>query len=187
MLRKAVGDAAAAHLHELAWARDPRPVSTEHVEKSISAETTFDVDIVDRDTLRRTMLSLANRVAVRLRAAEVAGRTVAIKIRLSDFRTLSRSRTLKDGTDVAREIFDVAWALFEALAPTDPVRLVGVRVEGLGDAEDARQPELGEREFGWRDAERAADAVAARFGSAVVRPASLLGPATRTERRDGPG
>ena len=100
------------HLHELAWARDPRPVSTERVEKSISAETTFDVDVDDPDEIRRTLLALATRVGARLRAAGMAGRTVAIKVRLADFRTLSRSRTLPTPTDVAREIFDVAWALY---------------------------------------------------------------------------
>jgi DNA polymerase-4 len=176
MLRQAVGDAAAAHLHELAWARDPRPVSPDRVDKSISAETTFDVDVDDPDVVRRTLLSLSTRVGARLRAAGQAGRTVAIKVRLPDFRTLSRSRTLPNSTDVAREIFDTAWQLYRILDPRDRIRLLGVRVEGLdGDDAVARQPELGEREHGWRDAERAADAAAARFGRGAVGPASLLG------------
>ncbi len=174
MLRQALGEAAAGHLHELAWARDPRPVATDRVEKSVSAETTFDVDVTEVELLRRTMLALANRVAVRLRAAGQAGRTVAIKVRLADFRTLNRSRTLPAATDVAHEIVDSAWALFQALSPRDPIRLIGVRVEGLAATDGPRQLLLGEREHGWRDAERAADAAAARFGGAAVRPASLL-------------
>jgi DNA polymerase-4 len=176
MLRRAVGEAAAAHLHELAWARDPRPVSPQRVDKSIGAETTFDIDVDDRDVIRRTLLSLSTRVGARLRAGGHAGRTVAIKVRSADFRTLNRSRTLPTGTDVAREIFDTAWQLYRALDPHDRIRLIGVRVEGLdGDDAAARQPELGEREHGWRDAERAADAAQARFGPGVVGPASLLG------------
>jgi DNA polymerase-4 len=174
MLRQAVGEAGAAHLQALAWARDPRRVQPERVEKSVSAETTFDVDVADADVIRRTLLSLANRVGARLRAAGYAGRTVAIKVRLADFTTLSRSRTMPRATDVAREVFDTAWALYQALAPGDKIRLLGVRVEGLGGADDARQLLLGERESGWREAERAADAAAARFGGAVVRPASLI-------------
>jgi DNA polymerase-4 len=174
LLRQGVGEAAAAHLHELASGRDPRRVQTERVEKSISAETTFDVDVRDPDVVRRTLLAQSNRVAARLRAAGYAGRTVAIKIRLSDFTTLNRSRTLDRATDVAREVFDTAWALYRALAPGDRIRLVGVRVEGLGAADEARQLALGERESGWREAERAADAAAARFGAATVRPASLI-------------
>ena len=176
MLRQALGEAAAEHLHNLAWARDPRSVSPERVEKSISAETTYDEDVADPEIIRRTMLGLAGRVAGRLRAAGQVGRTVAIKVRLADFRTLSRSRTLDAPTDVARDIFDTAWSLYEALRPGGRIRLIGVRAEGLLDGEAApRQLALGERERGWREAERATDAAAARFGRGAVRPASLLG------------
>ncbi|MPZ28606.1 MAG: DNA polymerase IV [Micromonosporaceae bacterium] len=174
-VRSAVGSAAAEHLHELAWGRDPRPVDPELVEKSVSAEVTYDTDIADPLAVRRTLLALAGRTAGRLRASGQVGRTVAIKIRLADFRTVNRSRTLPNPTDVAREIFATAWSLFRALAPADPIRLVGVRVEGLGPADGAaQQPALGAPAHGWRDAETAADAAAARFGPAAVRPASLL-------------
>jgi DNA polymerase IV len=176
MLRAAVGEAAAVHLHELSWGRDSRPVVSEHAEKSIGAEVTFDFDVADPKVIRQTLLSLSTKTAGRLRRAGQAGRTVAIKVRLADFRTLNRSRTLLVPTDVTREIFQTAWALFEALLPGDRIRLVGVRVEGLtGAGESPRQLTLGERDHGWRDAELAADAAAARFGRGVVRPASLLG------------
>jgi DNA polymerase-4 len=178
MLRGALGEAAAAHLHELAWGRDPRAVVSEHVEKSIGAETTFDVDIDDLVEIRRTLLALAGKAAGRLRQAGQVGRTISIKVRLADFRTLNRSRTLTGPTDVTKEIFETAWSLYEALRPGDRIRLVGVRIEGLLDAGRApRQLTLGSREHGWSEAERAADAVVARFGAAAVRPASLLGPA----------
>ncbi|HKD96055.1 MAG TPA: DNA polymerase IV [Micromonosporaceae bacterium] len=176
MLRSAVGEAAAQHLHSLANGQDPRAVEPAQVEKSISAETTFDVDVDDPDVLRRTLLALANRVGSRLRGGGVAGRTVAIKVRLADFRTLHRSRTLATPTDVSREIFDVATALYAALSPGDRIRLLGVRVEGLAPAGGlARQPALGEREHGWAHLDRATDAAAARFGRSAVRPASLIG------------
>jgi DNA polymerase-4 len=181
MLRRAVGEASAAHLHELSWGRDPRRVTPEHVEKSIGAEMTFDVDVADPVVIRRSMLALADKVGARLRAAGQVGRTVSIKVRLADFRTVNRSRTVPTSTDVAREIFEISWALFEALGASDHIRLVGVRVEGLTDAATtSRQLSLGEPERGWREAEAAADAVAARFGTARVGPASLLG---RTDLR----
>ncbi|MFC7548436.1 DNA polymerase IV [Plantactinospora sp. GCM10030261] len=175
MLRAALGEAAARHLHELSWGRDPRRVTPEQVEKSIGAETTFDIDVADPAEIRRALLSLADKVGVRLRRAGQAGRTVSIKVRFADFRTIGRSRTLAFPTDVAREVFETAWALFDALRPGDRIRLVGVRVEGLVPAGSAtRQPVLGAPEHGWREAEAAADAVAARFGRSVVGPASLL-------------
>ncbi|HKS99025.1 MAG TPA: DNA polymerase IV [Rugosimonospora sp.] len=175
MIRAALGEAAATHLHELAWGRDPRAVVPEHVEKSIGAETTFDTDVDDADLLRRTVLALSGKAAGRLRGAGQVGRTITIKVRMADFRTLNRSRTLPLPTDVTREIFETAWALYEALRPGGKIRLIGVRVEGLTGASGApRQPALGARERGWREAELAADAAVARFGAAAVRPASLL-------------
>jgi DNA polymerase-4 len=183
MLRKAVGEAAATHLHELAWGRDPRGVSPEHVEKSIGAEVTFDADVADPLEIRRTLLALAEKVGVRLRRAGQVGRTVALKVRLADFRTVNRSRTLAVPTDTAREMFETAWALYTVLDPGERVRLVGVRMEGLAAAgETPQQLTLGAPERGWREAEAAADAAAARFGRSVIGPASLLG--NRDARRN---
>ncbi|SBT48272.1 DNA polymerase IV [Micromonospora narathiwatensis] len=189
LLRRAVGEAAATHLHELAWGRDPRRVSPDQVEKSIGAEVTFDTDVTDPTEIRRALLALAEKVGARLRAAGQVGRTVSLKVRLADFRTVNRSRTLTVPTDTAREMFDTAWALWTALAPGEPVRLVGVRLEGLAAAQETpRQLALGAPERGWREAEAAADAAAARFGRSVIGPASLLGrrDPRRVEKPAGP-
>ncbi len=176
MLRRAVGEAAAAHLHELSWGRDPRRVTPEQVDKSIGAEMTFDIDVADPELIRRSLLALSDKVGARLRASGQVGRTVVIKVRLADFRTVNRSRTMPTSTDVAHEIFEISWGLFEALGASEHIRLVGVRVEGLtAAATTSRQLTLGEPERGWREAEAAADAVVARFGRASVGPASLLG------------
>ncbi|MFC4019518.1 DNA polymerase IV [Micromonospora sp. GCM10011542] len=176
MVRRAVGEASAEHLHELAWGRDPRRVSPEHVDKSIGAEVTFDADVGDPLEIRRTLLALSEKVGVRLRRSEQVGRTVSLKVRLADFRTVNRSRTLGVPTDTAREMFDTVWALYTALDPSERIRLLGVRVEGLASAQETpRQLTLGAPEHGWREAEAAADAAAARFGRSVIGPASLLG------------
>lgn len=175
LLRSAVGVALAEHLHALAWARDSRRVTTDRVEKSLGSETTFEVDVSDADVLRRTVLWLSQQVAVRARASGVAGRTVAVKIRFADFKTISRSRTLAAPTDVAQEIFRTVWELLEAARGGQRLRLIGVRLEGLtGTDGSARQPALDEPEHTWRDAEVAADAVWARFGRGAVGPASLV-------------
>ena len=174
MLRGVLGEASARHLHELAWGRDPRRVVPDRVEKSVGAEMTFGADIADPQVVRRTLLALAGKVGMRLRRAGQAGRTVSIKVRLTDFRTITRSRTLAAPTDVAREVFETAWSLFEALRLGGRIRLIGIRVEGLTDASTSRQLALNAPERGWREAEAAVDEVAARFGPSVVRPASLL-------------
>ena len=104
------------------------------------------------------------------------GRTVTLKVRFADFTTITRSRTLRDPTDVVRDIYATARALFDALGlQRARIRLVGVRMEGLVERERAAvQPRLDEPDHGWRDADRAVDRASARFGAGSVRPAALV-------------
>jgi DNA polymerase-4 len=104
------------------------------------------------------------------------GRTVSVKLRRADFSTITRSRTLKEPTDVAQEIYATACGLFEAAGlERVRLRLVGVRMENLRAADSAsHQLALGERETGWREAERAMDKAIRRFGPDAVLPASLV-------------
>jgi len=176
-LRREFG-AVGEHLAELAWGRDERRVTPHVPDRSIGAEETFPYDIVDPDEIRRELLRLSERVAARLRAAGQVARTVSVKLRRADFTTITRSRTLREPTDVGQEIYATARELYAAAGlERVRLRLVGVRAENLRPAETAtHQLTLGERETGWREAERAMDAVARRFGSGAVRPASLLRP-----------
>ena len=102
----AVGDARGRHLHALAHNIDDRAVEPDHAVKSIGHEETFAVDHQDREVLTREVVRLADRTAGRLRAAKQRGRTVQLKIRYADFRTITRSRTLPAPTDLASEIAD---------------------------------------------------------------------------------
>jgi DNA polymerase-4 len=176
-LERAVGPAAGAHLHALAWGRDPRRVVPDEPERSTGAEETFGTDVDDPVVIHRELLRLAERTAGRLRSAGHLARTVTIKVRFADFATITRSRTLDTPTDVGQELYDTARALFDALGlDRARIRLVGVRAERLVDAGSvARQLQLGAREHGRRDAELAADRAARRFGAGAVRPATLLG------------
>jgi DNA polymerase-4 len=186
-LRRALGDAAGRHLHALSWGRDPRPVVPEAEEKSIGAEETFARDVDDADVVLRELLRLSERTAARLRSAGMAGRTVVLKVRFADFTTITRSRTLPEATDLGRDVYGTARQLWGALRlQRARSRLVGVRVEGLVDAaRQHHQLTLDERPEGWRQAERAVDRAAARFGAGSVRPAALLGgDAGRPGRRE---
>ncbi|TAK71196.1 MAG: DNA polymerase IV [Actinomycetota bacterium] len=175
-LQRTLGPAAGAHLAALAWGRDPRRVDHTARERSIGAEETFPRDVTDVDVLARELLRLSERVARRLRAANLVGRTVALKVRDPDFTTVTRSRSLRDPTDVAKEIYATACSLLAGLGRgAAPTRLVGVRVEGLTDVATAsRQLTFGAADHGWRDAERAVDRLADRFGKGSVLPASLV-------------
>ena len=178
-LVRALGSAAGMHLSALAWGRDERAVVPHEPDRSIGAENTFPTDIDDPAVVARELLRLAERTAARLRATGQCGRTVSIKVRFADFTTITRSRTLPEATDVGRLVYDTAMGLYDALGlQRARIRLVGVRVEGILDADDQpHQLQLGEREHGWRSAEQAVDRAARRFGSGAVRPATLVEPA----------
>jgi len=176
-LRHELGEAQGSHLAALAWGRDERRVTPRAPEKSIGAEETFGTDIGDPEQIRRELLKLSGRTAHSLRAGGYAARTVTVKLRLASFKTMTRSRTLDYPTDVAHEIYATACALYESagLDHGARLRLVGVRVSGLVPATSANaQLTFDDRPVGWREAERAVDKIASRFGSRAVRPAALV-------------
>ncbi|MBV9292373.1 MAG: DNA polymerase IV [Frankiales bacterium] len=192
-LRRALGNAVGAHLFALAWGRDERSVVAQEPDKSIGAEETFARDVDDPAVVLRELLRLSERTAARLRATDSLGRTVSIKVRFADFTTITRSKTLGEPTDVARVVYETARGLYEALGlQRARLRLVGVRVEGLVDAESTpRQLALSGGGEEWRAAEQAADQAAARFGAGAVRPATLVDrevrPSGRRSAPSGPG
>src|SRR4051795_3357127 len=95
-LQRAVGAGLGSHLHELAWGSDRREITprrgADDPDKSIGAQETFGRDTDDREVVLRELLRLSSKVAGRMRAAEVAGRTVTITVRFADFTTITRSR-----------------------------------------------------------------------------------------------
>ena len=179
-LQRAVGVHLGSRLHQLAWGIDGRTITPrpgpDEPDKSMGADETFGRDTDDHEVILREVLRLSAKVARRMRTAGVAGRTVTLKVRFADFTTITRSKTRGEATDVTQEIYQTAADLFAALGlQRARLRLVGVRVEGLVPRETVqRQLVLGARERGWAEAEQAADRAALRFGSAAVRPASLL-------------
>jgi DNA polymerase-4 len=175
-LKRIIGVALAEHLHPLAQGYDTREVIPESAEKSVGAEETFEVDHWDRALLKRELLRLAEKTAGSLRRRGLRGRTVSIKVRFADFTTITRSRTLQVSTDVTQEIYKTACQLLEEQTPPGAVRLIGVRMEQLGQ-DGAQQLLLDAPENGWREADQAADKARAKFGLAAIRPASLLGKA----------
>jgi DNA polymerase-4 len=186
-LERAVGPALAARLGQLANGIDPRDVHTTRTEKSIGHENTFDHALVDPVEIRRELLRLSNNVAVRLRKGGLVGRTVTLKLRYGDFRTVTRSRTLAEPTDVARRIYDEASdALGELIGDGERVRLIGVRAEHLRPGGSGAM--LWDPDEEWRDAERTIDEVTAKFGTGAVRPAALVRPGgDRRPERPAPG
>ena len=181
---RALGAAQGAHLYALAHNRDPRPVEPRRSAKSVGAEETFGTDLSSSRQCERELLRLADRVGGRLRGAGLTARTVTLKIRFADFETHTRARTLGAPTDVSATLLDTARDLLAAFDTSRGVRLLGISCSQFG-ATPAGQGmlDLGddtahahERTVRHAAVERAVDGVRARFGTAAVRPATLVEP-----------
>jgi DNA polymerase-4 len=179
-LIRALGEVSGASLYELAWGRDYRDVEPEEIDKSISAAETFERDIEDQAIILREFLRLTEKATARMRSKDMSARTISIKVRFADFKTITRSKTFSLPISGTKEVFEVAKTLFIALKlDRARIRLVGVSLEGLMDGVDGpEQLELGERDKGWREATAAIDKASARFGQGSVRPARLIDGAT---------
>ena len=174
-LIRVLGQANGSSLYELAWGRDYRDVVTEHIEKSISASQTFDVDLYQQEEILKEFLRLTEKSADRMRSKGLATNTISIKVRFTDFKTISRSKTLDLPTTGTQEIFEVAKALYLGLnLDRVLIRLIGVSLDSLVENDDVKQMVLGERTSSWQQADRAIDRVKAKFGRASLRPARLV-------------
>jgi DNA polymerase-4 len=153
---------------------DERPIATSYGIKSVSHETTFARDITEREELRRVLLSLSDKVAHRLRKANLCGFTVRLKLRWADFSTITRQSTLQHATDQDGEIYRAVWELFvSAWHPSQAVRLIGVGVSSLGPP--VRQLSFWEDDFK-KEARllSAVDELRNRYGDKIVIRASNM-------------
>ena len=185
-LIRALGEGQGATLYELAWGRDFRAVEENVLEKSIGAEETFAHDIDDNEELLAQLLRVTERSARRLRDQHLVARTIAIKIRFSDFTTITRSKTIDLPTASTQEIYEQVRRLFTSLALARVrVRLVGVRLENLeSDTGLVEQLTLGSRERGWRQVDKALDRARQRFGGGALKPARLIEPGQELDRNE---
>ena len=164
------------HLWQLAHGIDGRAVVSEQEAKSISHETTFERDIDDVEVLRAWLLDLTEQVGWRLRRHGLRGRTVHLKVRFADFKTIIRSKTLPEPTDITQELWQVAEEMLCHRLPVGhlPVRLVGMGVSGF-DESGARQGLLFDQEDRQKQSglDAVADEIRERFGSSAPDPSRI--------------
>ncbi len=177
------------HFWKLARGIDDRTVVPDREAKSISHETTFATDIADRDLSRAWLLDLTEQIMRRLRRKNEQARTVHLKIRFADFRTITRSRTLSSPTDVTAEVWQVAKELHDAALSGNQlsVRLIGVGVSNfsgdqlvqktLFDADPESQEHAKQRKL-----DAVSDAVRDKFGSLSLSKGNTR-PRSQTESR----
>ncbi|KGA07773.1 MAG: hypothetical protein GM46_8370 [actinobacterium acAcidi] len=201
-LVRAVGKAHGRHLFALANGIDERSVKTERDLKSIGHEETFSHDITDRESMRREIVRLADAVSSRLRAHESAARTLQLKIRYSNFETVTRSITPGSPIASAPAMVKALDPLLEKIDPTIGVRLIGVSVSGFvepveqlslldfgGDGSDepgSASRTTADLERDWSPASQAVDEIREKFGRGAISPASSLSANGRRELGQSP-
>lgn len=157
-------------LSRLARGIDNRKVVPDRDAKSVSAETTFDTDISAMRQLEKILWDLSERVSARLKAANVSGSTVTLKLKSADFQLRTRARSLTDPTQLARRIFDCGRELLEKEIDGTKFRLIGIGVSNLQTAEAADPDDLLDPTA--RKAatsERAVDTLRAKFGRNAIK------------------
>ena len=166
------------HLWQLANGIDDRVVvPAEREAKSISHETTFEEDVDDVEVLRGWLMDLTEQVGWRLRRHGLRGRSVHLKVRFADFRTITRSQTLPEPTDITQELWQAADEMLCQRLPADhlPVRLLGMGVGGLDDSQ-LTQGLLFDQDQRRRQAglDAVTDQIWERFGSSALRRVASL-------------
>lgn len=177
ILEKNFGKHGAA-MHLLSMGIDERDVEPEREPKSIGHEQTFMKDILNPDQAKKEILSLANRVALRMRREEVRGSTVSLKVKYSDFTQITRAATLPEPTDDSMEIYSTSCRLLKKTAVGKrPVRLLGISLSQLSSLEGEKQLFLFDQDKGYRKRKNlntALDSICEKFGEKSIRPATLI-------------
>jgi DNA polymerase IV len=180
-LRQHFGDGG-EHFWRLAQGIDNRPVVPDRQAKQLSHETTFARDLTEIEPLRHRLWELTDQVARRLRRSGRCGRTVQIKLRLSDFRTITRSRSLVQPSDITAELWQAACELLDAALPpamlARGIRLIGLAVTGLGEPPPVQQQlftdDPATQRQRHRELDHVTDAIQARFGGKAITSAAGL-------------
>jgi len=165
-----------SRLYHLSRGQDERVVSADRDSKSVSAETTFDMDHSQLDDLVPVLRALSEKVSARLKKASLAGRTVVLKLKSSDFRIRTRNRQLGDPTRLADRIFTTGLELLRKEIDGTRYRLLGIGVADLCDSGKADPPDLVDTLSHKRAlAEGAMDALRDKFGRSAVETGYTFG------------
>ncbi|UXS00911.1 DNA polymerase IV [Agrobacterium tumefaciens] len=163
-------------LYRLSRGIDERDVNSNDAAKSVSSETTFFNDISRHDDLVPILRSLSEKVSARLKKHGIAGKTVVLKMKTSDFKIRTRNRKLDDPTQLADRIFRIGLSLMEKETDGTKFRLLGIGVSELCDAALADPPDLVDKLAGRRAAAEAAmDKLRDKFGKSSVETGYTFG------------
>lgn len=163
-------------LWRLSHGLDDRIVSPERERKSVSAETTFEDDISDITTLSQKLFLLSEKVSARLKAQEISGDSLTLKLKTADFRILTRARMLSEPTQLAGRIFEAARDLLIKEGQGRRYRLIGVGISNLVEAAQADHGDLADMSVVREKAtETAIDSLREKFGRGAITKGIVFG------------
>ena len=158
------------HLAQLARGQDSRRIRIDRGAKSVSSETTFDVDIADFAELRRRLWLQCERVAERMKAKGLVGTTVVLKLKTARFRLVTRSKRLPAATQLADTLFTAGEAMLKKEAGEKAFRLIGIGLDGLSEENQGEAVDLFQRAPPRAvRVEKAMDIVRAKFGKSAIK------------------
>ncbi|BBB89873.1 MAG TPA: DNA polymerase IV [Methylomusa anaerophila] len=163
----------AQDLINLAWGQGNRPVVSDREARSIGNETTFSLDLHDREDIQLNLLALAVQVGRRLRKSGYVCRTITVKIRYSSFQTITRSSTLAEPTHLDEVVYETALNVFNKVELQEGVRLLGVTASNLL-SNTCQMSLFNETNEKREKVSEVVDMLKDRFGSAILTRASLL-------------
>ncbi len=163
-----------SQLYLLARGTDERPVTSDRVVQSIGRETTFANDIADRDLLETVLLKLSVDVGRSARKESLKGKTISLKVRFSDFKTISRSHTLTQASNLDDVIYREVCQLLREVELRQPVRLMGVTLSNLTDKEESQLSLFAELTQDRENLTKVMDLVKEKYGEMSITRAKLL-------------
>ncbi len=165
------------HFYNLAHGIDNRPVKAGEGVKSVSNEHTFSKDTADQDKLKQTLLYLSDKTGYRLRKKSLKGKTIHLKLRYGNFKTITRNKTLMSATDSTQRIFSIVESLFEQNYQSGrPVRLLGVGISGFMDSASNQLSLFDEQSEKSEKLDQVQDLLSNRFGRKIIARAESLPP-----------
>jgi len=163
-----------SQLYRLARGIDDRPVENDRIIKSIGRETTFAKDIVDWDLLETFLLKLSVDVGRSARKESLKGKTITLKVRYNDFRSISRSHTLTRATNLDDVIYQEVCHLLREVALKQPLRLIGVTLSNLTDKDESQLSLFSEPRKDRENLTKVIDLVKEKYGETSITRARLL-------------
>ncbi|WP_312198437.1 DNA polymerase IV [Anaerospora hongkongensis] len=162
-------------LQRLARGLDDRPVVPDQQIKSVGNEETFDKDLYQWDEIEKQLLLFADKVGWRLRRLTLSGRTITVKVRFASFKTITRSRTLEEATNLDDTLYHIARELYKSIPSAEGIRLLGLTVSNLQPAGQAMAL-FDSKQEKQESLHKVVDELKVRFGAAAVMKGRLIDP-----------